>query len=170
MLNTKVKLLDPRAELPKRAHETDSGYDIKSIGIEKIEGDVIFFKTGLSIQPPAGFYYEVYPRSSISKTPLSLANSVGIVDEHYRGEIIIPVRIMHSGMGQELKSVMFPNGIVKIFGARPGTMSVVGDLILKHKPILFQLILRQRLDSEFTVVDTLNDTVRGDGGFGSTDK
>lgn len=169
-MKTKVKLLDPRAELPKRAHEVDSGYDIKSIGVEKIEGDVIFFKTGIAIQPPTGYYYEVYPRSSISKLPLSLANSVGIVDEHYRGEIIIPVRLMHPGLGQDLKSVMFPNGIVKIFGARPGTMSIVGDLILKHKPILFQLILRQRLDSEFEIVDSLDDTIRGEGGFGSTDK
>ena len=165
---TKVKLLSDKATLPERAHESDSGYDIRMIGIEKIVGDVIFFKTGLSIQPPKGHYYEVVPRSSISKLPLELANSVGIIDEHYRGEILIPVRITHADMGRENRSVSYPNGIVKIFGARPSTMSAVGSQVLVHKPVLFQMILRKRLNSDFKVVSELENTKRGDGGFGST--
>ena len=166
---TKVVLLDSKAELPTRAHESDTGYDIKFIGVEKIVGDVIFFKTGLSIQPPAGHYFEVVPRSSILKLPLELANSVGIIDEHYRGEILVPVRITHAAMGTEQKNVSFPNGIVRIFGARPTTMSGVAQLVLQQKPTLFQMILRKRLDSCFLQVDSLEETERGDGGFGSTD-
>jgi dUTP pyrophosphatase len=168
-LSTKVRLLDSKAELPKKAHDSDSGYDIKSIGVSKIEGDVIFFKTGLSIQPPDGYYFEVYPRSSISGLPLMLANSVGIIDQHYTGEILIPVRITHSGMGQDLKSVSFPNGIVKMFGSKPSTMSIVAQLVLDKKPILFQLILRKRLDTNFVLVESLDETIRGSGGFGSSD-
>jgi dUTP pyrophosphatase len=167
-LLTKVKLLDDKATLPTRALESDTGYDIKVIGVEKIVGDVIFFKTGLSIQPPKGHYFEVVPRSSISKLPLELANSIGIIDEHYRGEILIPVRITHPDLGQERKNVSFPNGIVKIFGARPSTMSAVGAQVLSQKPVLFQMILRKRLDSNFKVVQDLDDTARGEGGFGST--
>lgn len=166
---TKVVLLSEKAEVPRRAIEDDTGYDIKLIGIEKIEGDVIFFKTGISIEPPSGHYYEVVPRSSISKLPLELANSVGIIDEHYRGEIMIPVRITHTAMGTDAKNVTFPNGIVKIFGARPSTMMSVGQLVIERKPLLFQLILRERLSSEFKVVDQLGETKRGAGGFGSTD-
>lgn len=165
---TKVKILDDRAELPVRAIEDDTGYDIKMIALDKIVGDVLFFKTGLSMQPPKGHYYEVVPRSSISKLPLELANSVGIIDEHYRGEIMIPVRITHTDQGQEKRNVSYPNGIVKIFGARPSTMSAVAAQILAQKPVLFQLILRKRLSSDFKIVAELDDTKRGDGGFGST--
>jgi dUTP pyrophosphatase len=165
---TKVKILDKKAELPVRAHDTDTGYDIKMIGLEKIVGDVMFFRTGLSIQPPNGHYYEIVPRSSISKLPLELANSIAVIDEGYSGEILIPVRITHPDMGQDRKNVSFPNGIVKMFGARPSTMSTVANLILQQKPVMFQMILRKRLSSDFKVVDELDDTKRGDGGFGST--
>lgn len=146
---TKVKLLNDEAEVPKRAHSTDSGYDIKMIGIDKIREDVVFFQTGVSIQPPEGHYFELVPRSSISKFPLALANSVGIIDEHYRGEIKIPVRILSLEGEQSIRDVALH--------------------ILAVKPVLFQMILRRRLDSDFEVVTEINDTVRGDGGFGSTD-
>lgn len=170
MMQTKVVLLNKEAEVPKRAHPSDTGWDVKLIGVEKIEGDVIFFKTGISIQPPEGYYFEVAPRSSISKLPVEMANSIGIIDEHYRGELLIPVRVTHGEMGTEPKNISFPNGIVKMFGARPTTMSAVGDLILQKKPYLFQLILRQRLDCDFLQVESLSETQRGAGGFGSTDK
>lgn len=162
--------LDQSAEIPRRAHPSDTGWDIKLIGVEKIEGDVIFFKTGLSIQPPSGHYFEVVPRSSISKLPLEMANSIGVIDEHYRGEVLIPVRVTHGEMGTEPKNVLFPNGIVKMFGLRPNTMSSLADLVLQRKPHLFQLILRQRLDCDFLQVEELTETDRGSGGFGSTDK
>lgn len=169
-MKTKIVLLDTKAEVPSKAHETDTGYDLKMIGVDKIEGDVIFFKTGISIQPPKGFYFEIMPRSSISKLPLELANSVGVVDEEYTGEIIIPIRITHPAMGQEQKGVSFPNGIVKIFGARPTTMSVLAQLVLERKPKLCQLILRKRYETDFEVVSSVELTDRGVGGFGSTDK
>ena len=167
---TQVKILDEKAEIPTRAHESDTGYDLKFIGVHKIIGDVIFFKTGLSIAPPEGFYFEVMPRSSISKLPLELANSVGVIDEHYRGEILVPIRITHQQMGQEQTNIAFPQGIVKIFGSRPNTMNAVAQQILIHKPSLCQMILRQRMDSEFKAVEELDETARGHGGFGSTDK
>ena len=166
---TKIKILNAKAEPPMRAHETDTGYDIKLIDVEKIVGDVIFFKAGFAISPPEGHYYEIVPRSSISKLPLELANSVGIVDEQYRGEIIVAIRVTHPNMGQSHEFTSFANGIVKIFGKRPVSMRNVAQLILNEKPVLAQLILRKRLDSEFIVVEDLDETVRGSGGFGSTD-
>jgi dUTP pyrophosphatase len=166
---TRVKILDDRAVLPKRAHESDTGYDIKLIDVHKIVGDVIFFKTGLSLQPPKGHYFEIVPRSSISKLPLELANSIGIVDEHYRGELIVAVRVTHQNMGQEHKNTQFPGGIVRIFDGRPNSMSAVAYSVLNKKPVLFQIILRERLDCTFESVFDLEETERGDGGFGSTD-
>ena len=166
--NIKVNLLSEKGVVPTRAHKTDSGYDITFTGVSKIVGDVIFFKTDISLQPPSGYYFEVVPRSSISKLPLEMANSIGVIDESYTGEIIVPVRVTHSNLGQGHEQTSFPNGIVKIFGTRPPTMSTLANLIIYEKPKLFQAILRKRFDCNF-VVDTIEDTERGAGGFGSSD-
>lgn len=168
-INVKIELLDPQAVVPSKAHKTDTGYDLTVIGVDKIVGDVIFFKTGVSLQPSKGYYFEVVPRSSISKLPLSMANSVGIIDETYTGEIILPVRVTHAAMGTEPARSVFPNGIVKIFGIRPQTMTSLADLVLRNKPRLFQAILRKRNDCTFSPVESLEATDRGTGGFGSTD-
>ena len=167
-IKVKVELLDESAEVPTRGHSTDTGYDLKFIGVEKIVGDVIYFKTGISLQPSKGHYFEVVPRSSISKLPLSMANSIGIIDRNYTGEILVPVRIHHTDMAGEPSRVPYPNGIVRMFGLRPQTMSAASDLIIKHKPKMFQAILRKRLDCDFSVQE-LEATDRGSGGFGSTD-
>ena len=167
-VKVKVKILDDAACMPKRAHNSDTGYDLKFTGIHKIEGDVIFFKTGISMQPSKGYYFEVVPRSSISKLPLSMANSVGIIDEHYTGEIIVPVRVNHSGMGFDNVRESFPNGMVSIFGARPQNLTALSRLILLKKPLLFQAILKKRLSCDFQL-EELDSTDRSSGGFGSTD-
>lgn len=169
-MKAKIKLLDSKAKIPTKAHETDTGFDITMIGVEKIVGDAIFFKTGIAITPPSGYYFEIVPRSSISKLPLEMANSFAVIDESYTGQLLIPIRITHPGMGQDLKNTSFPSGIVKIFGSRPSTMNAVGDLILKEAPSLFQLILRKKFEIEFEEVDSLEETKRGEGGFGSTNK
>jgi dUTPase len=167
---TKIKLLDDKAEIPTRAHESDTGYDIKFIGVEKIIGDVIFFKTGISVASPSGYYYDIVPRSSISKYPLELANQVGIIDEHYRGEVLVAIRVTHPNMGQGNEYTSFPNGIVNIFGKRPISLRNVSQLILNEKPVLVQMILRERINSEFVIVEDLDERIRGDGRFGSTDR
>lgn len=168
-LTTQIKILDEKAEIPKRAHESDTGYDLKFIGIEKIVGDVIYFKTGIAIAPPEGYYFEIVPRSSISKLPLEMANSIGVIDQHYRGEVLVPIRVTHSLMGQEQGNVTFPQGIVKIFGVRPQSMNAVAQQVVSNKPKLCQMIMRKREDSLFVSVDSLDETIRGAGGFGSTD-
>ena len=164
-----VKLLSENAVVPTRAHDTDTGYDLTFTGVDKIVGDVIFFKTDISLSPPPGYYFEVVPRSSISKLPLDMANSVGVIDESYRGEILVPVRVTHQRMGTNVKSTPFPGGIVTIFDLKPDTILGVANIILNKKPCLFQAILRRRLDCEFEVAESLDDSDRSSGGFGSTD-
>jgi len=166
----KVKKLDDKAVIPSRGHDTDSGWDLTLIGIHKIKGDTIFFKTGLQVEPPTGHYFEVYPRSSISELPFMLANSVGIIDESYRGEILVPVRVLHGDVGNGSEKTQYPGGMIKALDARPASMSEVANLILSKKPKLMQMILRKRLEFSIQEVsDTLAETARGDGGFGSTD-
>lgn len=166
---TKVKLLDDNAVMPTRAHESDTGYDLTFIGYTKIVSDTIYFRTGISLSPPSGYYFEVVPRSSISGLPLMMANSVGVIDEHYRGEILVPVKVMHNNMGLGFEKTHMPSGVVNIFGLKPSTMTEVANQILIHKPKLFQLILRKKEDTTFVQVDNLEQTERGNGGFGSTD-
>tara|TARA_Y100001970_G_C14011300_1_gene738542 strand:+ start:270 stop:785 length:516 start_codon:yes stop_codon:yes gene_type:complete len=168
-VKVKVEKLDESAEIPSKAHNTDTGYDLTFIGVDKIVGDVIYFKTGLSLQPSRGHYFEVVPRSSISKLPFSMANSIGVIDQNYTGEVIVPVRVHHPDMGGEPVRNTYPNGIIKAFGVRPQTMSATADLVLKNKPKMFQAILRKRIDCEFSI-ESLEDTDRGDGGFGSSDE
>lgn len=169
MLSTKVKKISDKAVLPTRAHETDSGWDLTVIGIDKIKGDTIFFKTGLQVKPPAGHYFEVYPRSSISPLPFMLANSVGVIDESYRGELIVAIRVLHSSMGTSSERDTYPSGMVNALDARPASITEVANLILGKKPKIAQMILRKRLDTGFEEVEDLDETERGSGGFGSSD-
>lgn len=169
-MRTEIKLLDENAVVPKRAHDTDTGYDLTFIGLKKIVGDVIFFRTGIAICPPAGYYWEVAPCSRISKQGLSVANSFGVIDEDYRGEILVAIRVHHAYAGEGIgKSQQFANGIIEFEGKRYRTLSSLAEAILRDKPVITQLILRRRYESEFVEVQELSETQRGDGGFGSTE-
>jgi len=138
---TKIEKIKECAVIPSRAHEDDVGLDLTVIDIIKQDGQVTFYGTGIKIAPPIGFYYEIVPRSSISKTGYMLANSVGIIDPSYRGEIIVALR--------------------RVDFSTPNL----------HLPCkIAQLVLRELYISDINVVDSLDDTIRGDGGFGSTNK
>jgi dUTPase len=167
-ISVKYKLLSEKAAPPTKGHQTDSGWDLKIIGVEKIEGDVIFFKTGISVQPPPGYYFELFPRSSISGLPMSLANSVGVIDESYTGEVLVAARVHHHDMGSDARKTSYPNGIVSVFGLRPQTINALAELVIQKKPKIAQLILKKRIECDF-VSSELEETERGSGGFGSTD-
>jgi dUTP pyrophosphatase len=134
----KINKVDPNAVIPKVALEGDAGLDLTIIRKGKLlYKDVYMYHTGLKVSPPAGYYFDLVPRSSLSKSGHSLANSVGIIDSQYVGEIMVAIR---SHTEEELP--------------------------LPFKG--FQLILR-KYEPIFTVeVDSLEDTARGEGGFGST--
>jgi dUTP pyrophosphatase len=84
--NIKVMLINDKAVMPFRANPGDAGADL--VATEKIEnGDYIEYKTGVAMEIPEGFVGLVFPRSSIRKMDLTLANCVGVIDAGYRGEI-----------------------------------------------------------------------------------
>lgn len=131
---------DPRAVTPTRAHPTDIGYDLTAIDIWKVLSDqTIIFETGIAIQPPSGKYIEILPRSSVTKTGLMLANSVGVIDLDYTGSLKIAVRLVDTTLG------------------------------IPELPFCkFQLVMRTADLYEIEEVEEFAKTERGDGGFGST--
>ena len=134
---------DDRAVIPTRAGSQEVGYDLTIIEkVKDLSSNTAMYDSYISVQPPDGVYFEIVPRSSISKTGYILTNSIGIIDPSYRGT---------------LKVVL-----TKIDDTKP-------DIELPNKR--FQLIPRTFISNMFEVsnVDELSNTSRGDGGFGSTD-
>lgn len=98
-----VKRIHEQAVLPSKSRISDSGYDVTLINIKKQIGNTILFGTGLIIEPPWGWYFDVVPRSSIIKTGYIMANSVGVIDRAYRGELMVPlIKIDESAPSLEL--------------------------------------------------------------------
>tara|TARA_Y100000389_G_scaffold136750_1_gene134335 strand:+ start:8495 stop:9142 length:648 start_codon:yes stop_codon:yes gene_type:complete len=134
----KYKLLHENAQPPQRARPSESGYDLAIINVNKMIGNVTLYGTGVSVQPPGGFYFDLVPRSSIIKSGYLLANGIGVIDQGYTGEILVP--------------------LVKIDANAP-------DLELPCK--LVQLIPR-RWHGLTPIESQPDTTTRGSDGFGST--
>lgn len=138
-LNFRFKKSIPEANAPCRAHGSDSGFDLTIIKKIREVGDVSFYTTGIQVEPPHGYYFDLVARSSISKTGYMLANSVGIIDQNYRGDVIIPLRKVNKD---------------------------ASDLNLPCK--IAQLIPRQWIHMTLTETNNLDISSRGEEGFGST--
>jgi len=138
-----VKKLNDAAVLPTYGTEYSAGADLYAC-IENNEiinpGETKLIKTGLSMEIPIGYAGLIYARSGLaSKKGLAPANKVGVVDSDYRGEVIVALH-NHSNVPQEIS----PNERIA------------------------QLVIAPFLKVEYNLVDELNETVRGEGGFGST--
>ena len=129
--------------LPGRAHADDAGLDLTAMAVEPLRPRVFSFDTGISVQPSAGFYCEVVPRSSIVKTDFVLANSLGIIDPGYRGRVRVVLRYLGEGDGSAAAQALLGTRIA-------------------------QLLVRRRETVQVEHVPSLGETPRGDGGFGSS--
>lgn len=139
----KVKLLDENC-MPKKAHVTDVGFDLKARQEYSVfPQDTVFVSTGVCIDIPVGYVGLLFPRSSISKTPLRMANSVGVIDSGYKGEIKVP---------------LYNTSDIEIVD------------IEKYERIAQLVIIPISEVNELEVVDDLGSSDRGFGGFGSTGK
>lgn len=137
----KIEKRNKDAIIPSRAHPSDVGLDLTAISKYKtLSNGVIMYDTGLSICPPKGYYIEIIPRSSISKTGWILANSIGIIDPHYTGNLYIVLAPIN------------PN---------------VPEIELPFCKC--QIVLREVKYINIIEVENLEETDRGEGGFGSTD-
>lgn len=123
-------------------HSGDAGLDLYILDEITIEpGETKPIKLGIACEPENGKAYYLLPRSSISKTPLRLANSIGLIDGGYRGEIM--------AMCDNIKS----NAYTVEKGQR-----------------LFQIVSCDSSPISYELVEDLSETTRGEGGFGSTGK
>lgn len=155
----KVKKLTTDATIPTRAHETDSGFDLVAIDDGQVsEEGYIQYKTGLSIEIPNGFDAFIYPRSSISKYDLVLANGVGLIDQGYRGELLVRFKNANRLFPSSYGPYTDPNISVGIGMCK----------IYKRGDKIAQLVLRERPEFSIEEVVDLTLTNRGVGGFGSS--
>ena len=123
-------------------HDGDAGLDLYVLeDIHFDPGETKAIKLGISCQPEDGRAYYLFPRSSISKTPLRMANSIGLIDGGYRGEIM--------AVCDNIKS--------EPYTAEKGQR-------------LFQLVAADSSPIHFELVKELDLSTRGSGGFGSTGK
>ena len=123
-------------------HDGDAGLDLFVIESLTVEpGETAIIKSYIACENTQGNSYFLMPRSSISKTPLRQCNSVGLIDGSYRGEIMAAV--------DNVKN--------EPYTVEPGQR-------------LFQLVAMDGSPIHIELVSNLTETVRGDGGFGSTGK
>lgn len=165
--------------VPKAATPQASGYDVVALDY-KIVGEIyreetetapalwksidyIEYKTGLFTAPqqdPYGHNYHtlIFPRSSVRKYNLILANSIGLIDNDYRGEIILC-----------FKYIWQPSDLIIEMGNGANIYGKVNvEKIYKKGDKIGQLVSEVTNTIDWVVVADLSSTVRGTGGFGST--
>ena len=139
-MKVKIKKLHPDAVIPVYAKPGDAGLDLTAISESWNEDDsMVTYDTGLAVEIPEGHVGLLFPRSSVSKTRLNLANSVGVIDSGYRGPV---------------KSVFDIKDTSLVFYEK-------GDRFA-------QIIILPYPSIEFEEVEELTSTERGEGGFGSS--
>lgn len=145
----KFKKLNEKAVIPSYAKTGDAGLDLTAIEIDHFFKQPVY-KTGLAVEIPSGYVGLVFPRSSIRKYQLVLSSSVGVIDESFRGEIMVSMRAILPFNSTDDETIKW-------------TQYEVGDRVA-------QLIIMPYPTIEPVESDTLSDTIRGTGGFGSTGK
>lgn len=142
-MKVKIKKLNDKAVMPTKAHATDAGFDLYCTSKEIDWGRrQLVCHTGLAFEIPEGYVGLLFPRSSLSNKPLMMANSVGVIDSGYRGEVTAEFNITDT---------------------RYSAFSHYqeGDKIA-------QMIIIPYPEIEFEWADSLSETDRGTGGHGST--
>lgn len=141
----KIKKLDDRAIIPKYGSLAAAGADLYALLDEDLiiePGQTVLIRTGFAMEIPEGYAGFIYARSGLaSKKGLAPANKVGVIDADYRGEVMVALH-NHSSEKQVAES---------------------GERIA-------QLVIAPFCKADFELVDELDDTIRGVGGFGSTGK
>lgn len=147
-----IKKLVKQATIPRYAKVGDAGMDLVATSKE-VNSDYGFIEygTGLSIEIPEGYVGLIFPRSSISKSIYNLANSVGVIDSGYRGEIKVRFFLNSAGL----------TDIISNDASFDNKDYAVGDRIAQILIMPYPMVT-------FKEVDELSATDRGDGGFGST--
>ena len=145
MAKVLIKKLDPAVKLPAYKTKGASGMDLMALLNEPINlkpNSSCLVPTGLAVAFSSNFEIQIRPRSGLAaKNSISVLNTPGTIDSDYRGEI---------------KVILFNHG--------------KSDFLINNKDRIAQMILTPVIKMEFEETDNLPETVRGEGGFGSTGK
>lgn len=144
-MKIRMKKLTDTAIVPERGSSSAAGYDLFADVTEEVmiaPGQTEKIPVGIAMEIPEGYFGGVFARSGLStKEGLRPANCVGVIDADYRGPIMVP---LHNDSAIERRVV--------------------------PKEKIAQMIIMPFLFAEFEEVEKLEETVRGEGGFGSTGK
>lgn len=137
----RFKKLRPDAVTPTKANPGDAGWDLTAISTYEVAPSgtpAVEYRTGIAVEIPDGYVGLICPRSSVSSRGMWLANSVGVIDSGYRGEVMLR---------------FYYRDWTKVFvrGERVG-----------------QLVIVPIWSGELVEADELSETERGSGGFGSS--
>lgn len=139
----RIKKLNDNAKIPTYGTDFAAGADLYAC-IDDVttikSGETKLIKTGIALEVPVGYAGLIYARSGLaSKKGLAPANKVGVVDSDYRGEVMVA---LHNHSSE--------------------------DKTIEPNERIAQFVIAPYLKAEFEEVDSLDDTTRGSGGFGST--
>ena len=142
-MKVNLKKLDPRAKIPTYGSEYSAGADLYACMDAPqtlAPGETFLVHTGIAVEIPEGYVGLIYARSGLAtKRGLAPANKVGVIDSDYRGELMVSL-YNQSGAPQTIE----------------------------HGERIAQLVIAPFLKAEYHEVGELSETVRGEGGFGST--
>ena len=145
MAKVLIKKLDPAVELPDYKTDGASGMDLMALVKEPISlkpNSSCLVPTGLAVAFSSDFEIQIRPRSGLAaKNSISVLNTPGTIDSDYRGEI---------------KVILFNHG--------------KNDFLINNKDRIAQMILTPVIKIDLEETDNLPETIRGEGGFGSTGK
>lgn len=182
-MNVKIKRLNENAVIPKYAREMDAGFDLIATEDVIIEpGETKLIPTGLAFEIPAGYEMEIRPRSGISaKTKLRVANAPGTIDAGYRGEVKVIIdniaqpRYFVVGVtdGKHVGYDVDKSRVEYVLTVNNGeyideVFHPLGTYVIRKGDRIAQGVIKPVEQAVFIEVDELNETARGEGGFGST--
>lgn len=142
MVKINIKKLHPDAVIPAYTFTGDGALDLTTVddGDDKGSREFIEYRTGLAFEIPEGYVGLLFPRSSISRYRLSLANSVGVLDAGFRGEVTFRFRML-----SETPSLRYKKG------------DRIGQIMVIPRPFVVPV-----------EVEELSGSDRGGGGYGSS--
>jgi dUTP pyrophosphatase len=140
-MKIQFKKLVSYAITPRFGKPGDAGADLVATSIDFSREDQVVYGTGIAIEIPEGMVGLVFPRSSIRNYDLSMANSVGVIDSGYRGEIMVTFNLKNDWSEKDVYNI----------GDR------VAQLVIIPVPL-----------TKYVEVDELSETQRGTDGHGST--
>lgn len=142
-MNLKYMKLDDRAVVPEYGTEYSAGADLRAILNTPLcinPGESVLIHTGIAVAIPEGYVGLVYARSGLAcKRGLAPSNKVGVIDADYRGEILVSLH----NHGKEAQTI-------------------------EHGDRIAQIVIAPFIKCNYVLVEDLDETDRGSGGFGST--